>query len=70
MSILPAISLDGIVNLSVIEGGHNAESFSLFIDSTLDYMNPYPGPRSVLLMDNCTIHHAEEVEALVDERYV
>lgn len=68
MSILPAMCLDGIINLSVIEGGHNAESFSLFVDSTLDYMNPYPGPRSVLVMDNCPIHHAEEVEALVDER--
>jgi len=27
-------------------------------------MNPYPGPRSVLIMDNCQIHHVEEVEDL------
>nr|GAT52207.1 TPR domain protein [Mycena chlorophos] len=31
-------------------------------------MQPYPGPRSVLVMDNCRIHHVEEVEAICDER--
>lgn len=29
--------------------------------------NPYPGPRSVLVLDNCNIHHAEEVRALVED---
>ena len=24
-------------------------------------MNPFPGPRSVLLLDNCTIHHNYDV---------
>jgi len=27
--------------------------------------NPYPGPRSVLVMDNARIHHAEAIEDLV-----
>lgn len=26
---------------------------------------PYPGPRSVLIMDNARIHHGEEIEDLV-----
>jgi hypothetical protein len=29
--------------------------------------NPYPGPRSVLIIDNCNIHHAEEVRQLVED---
>jgi hypothetical protein len=29
--------------------------------------NPYPGPRSVLILDNCNIHHSEEVRALVED---
>jgi len=29
--------------------------------------NPYPGPRSVLIIDNCNIHHAEEVHQLVED---
>ena len=28
-------------------------------------MTPFPGPRSVLILDNARIHHAEEIEALV-----
>ena len=29
--------------------------------------NPYPGPRSVLILDNCHIHHAEEICELVED---
>lgn len=29
--------------------------------------NPYPGPRSVLVLDNCSIHHAEEIRHLVED---
>ena len=29
--------------------------------------NPYPGPRSVLVLDNCNIHHSEEVRKLVED---
>jgi hypothetical protein len=27
--------------------------------------NPYPGPRSVLVMDNARIHHADAIKDLV-----
>jgi transposase len=30
-------------------------------------MNPYPGPRSVLIMNNCVIHKGEEVQALFED---
>jgi hypothetical protein len=29
--------------------------------------NPYPGPRSVLILDNCNIHHSEGVRQLVED---
>lgn len=29
-------------------------------------LNPYPGVRSVVVMDNCAIHHDEEVRAIVE----
>lgn len=28
-------------------------------------MNPYPGPRSVILLDNARIHHSDEIRELV-----
>ncbi len=30
-------------------------------------MNPDPGPLSILLLDNCNIHRAEEICALVED---
>jgi hypothetical protein len=33
----------------------------------IPYTNPYPGPRSVIVLDNCNIHHAEEVRQLVED---
>jgi transposase len=29
-------------------------------------MNPYPGARSVILLDNARIHHSEQVTELVE----
>jgi transposase len=33
-------------------------------------MNAYPGPRNVLVMDNCSVHHVPEVAEKCDEKYV
>ena len=30
-------------------------------------MNPYPGPRSVLVVDNCRIHHNDAIRQLIEE---
>jgi len=29
--------------------------------------NPYPGPQSILVLDNCSIQHAEEIHVFVEE---
>lgn len=34
----------------------------------LEVMNPYPGPQSVLVLDNCKIHHVPGVEEMCEER--
>jgi hypothetical protein len=31
--------------------------------------NPYPGPRSVIVLDNCNIHHSEEVRELIEDDF-
>ncbi|KAJ7700416.1 hypothetical protein B0H17DRAFT_925474 [Mycena rosella] len=48
-SVLPALSLSGVLHLDVIAGSYNAASFNSFIDGLLDNMNPYPGPNSVIV---------------------
>jgi hypothetical protein len=57
-SILPAISLDGMLSVSIVEGSFNKFSFADFIEGVLDQMNPFPGTKSVVIMDNCRIHKA------------
>jgi len=69
-SLLPALSLDGILCLDIIEGSFNAVRFSQFIDGLLYVMNPYPGPNSVIVMDNCSIHKDQTIIEMIEEWYL
>jgi len=72
-SILPALSLDGVLHMSVEEGSFNAQTFQEFIAGLLMFMNPYDlhthPKNSVLVMDNCHIHKDEETLAMIHKRY-
>ena len=67
-SVLPAISLNSMIDYIVVEGAFNTELFTTFIKRLLDKMNPFPGPQSVLIMDNCSIHKAPEIHKLIESR--
>ncbi|TFY51280.1 hypothetical protein EVG20_g11074 [Dentipellis fragilis] len=67
-SLLPAISLDGIMALDIVEGAFKSLTFAEFIDGLLDRMNPFPGPNSVIVMDNCAIHKSPIVLEMILER--
>lgn len=69
-SILPGLSLDGILAVDIIEGSFTSKKFARFIDSLLDQMNPFPGPNSVIIMDNCRIHKSDAILDMIQERYV
>jgi hypothetical protein len=58
-SVLPALSLDGILHVNIIEGKY--DSFAEFIEGLLVQMNPFPGSYSVIVMDNCQIHKSDLV---------
>jgi len=67
-SILPVLTLDGLITWDIIEGSVTSERFVQFLrENVIPLTNPYPGPRSVLILNNCSIHHAEEVRQLVEE---
>lgn len=67
-SLVPALSLDGILHLEVIEGSFTADRFNTFVHNVLDRMNPWPQQNSVLVCDNASIHHSEELHALIENR--
>jgi hypothetical protein len=69
-SVLPALSLDGILHISIVQGSFNYKSFAKFIEGLLMQMNPFPAPNSVIVMDNCRIHKSPLVLDMIHEAYI
>jgi hypothetical protein len=69
-SLLPALTINGLIYSHVKVGGYNGEEFKQWLESLLEIMNPYPAPHSVLILDNCRIHHVPGIEEMCEERCV
>lgn len=67
--MLLVLSVDIIYSHSKI-GSYNGDQFMEWLEGLLSVMNPYPAPHSVLILDNCRIHHVPGVEELCEERSV
>ena len=64
ISVIAAISTNGLVTYDLVHGSVNGERFLQFLQGKLiPEMLPYDGenPHSILVMDNCTIHHVQPV---------
>ena len=68
--VLPALSIDGIVHADIQAATYTANTFNTFIEALLLCMNPFPGPCSVLIMDNASIHKSERLEEICAKRYI
>jgi hypothetical protein len=68
-SVLPAISVDGVLHLDVITHSWTAEEFEQYIETLLDNMNPYPQRNSVIVMDNASTHHFDGIREIIEARY-
>ncbi|KAF8240476.1 hypothetical protein L208DRAFT_1232809, partial [Tricholoma matsutake] len=55
-SLLPALSLNGIIHAKIVEGSFTTTLFHDFIEGLLDCMQPFPAPNCVIVMDNARIH--------------
>lgn len=67
-SVLPAISLDGVLHLTIQDRPYTAADFNSFVDALLDRMSPFPGPNSILIMDNASIHKSLQMIQMVHAR--
>ena len=61
ISTILAMSSEGVVTYEMITGTTNGETFFDFIrGSLIPCMQPFPAPGSILVMDNCSIHHIQK----------
>ena len=59
-SILPAYAIDGYIAWIIHKGSITTSIFNEFIQEyVLPICNEYPGPHSVLCLDNASIHYSE-----------
>lgn len=62
--ILAAYCYDGILHSNVSQGTTDSAKFEDFIADLLLRCETYPQPKSVLVMDNASIHHSASLERL------
>ncbi len=58
-SILPAYTVDGYMSTLILQESITTDIYNAWVrDEVLPHCSPYPGPRSVLIMDNASIHRS------------
>lgn len=66
VSAISAICSEGLLAHDILSGTTNGEKFCDFLRGCLiPCMQPFPAPRSILVMDNCSIHHVQPVKDLL-----
>lgn len=67
ISSVAAISSQGVLAYDFVTETMNGDRFLDFIRGKLiPCMQPFPAPNSILVMDNCSIHHIQPVELELD----
>jgi transposase len=69
-SLLPALALDGMIYAKVVEGSFTSLLFRDFLKVVLDHMQPFPAPKSVIVMDNAQIHKDPAIIEMIEQRYM
>ncbi|KAG2749003.1 hypothetical protein P692DRAFT_20654569, partial [Suillus brevipes Sb2] len=66
-SLCAAMTVEGYIAAQVVEGSFDAQEFYDFVaEDVLPHMNPFPAERSIIVLDNCRIHHSEDLVDLVE----
>ena len=68
-SVLPVYTLKGYIACEIRKGWYTKETFLSFIQyRVLPHCNAFPGPRSVIILDNARIHTDPDLEQLVEAK--
>jgi len=67
-SVLPALSINGYLDYIVFQGSITADLFVEFVEErVLPHCSLYPGPWSVLILDNASIHKDARLQQLCND---
>ena len=67
-SAIPVVSLEGVHDVYIAQGNMNGERFAKFTrECVVPILMPFNGsnPRSVVVMDNASIHHVQEISDII-----
>ena len=70
VSAVACMSCEGLLDVKTVRGTTNGDTFYEFVQThLLPYLMPFDGrnPQSVVVMDNCTIHHVQEVVTSIQD---
>ena len=66
INAIAAITSSGVLAFEIISDTVNGDCFFYYLrGSLIPNMMSFPNPRSILILDNCAIHHVEEVKDLL-----
>ena len=68
-SAIPVVSAKGVHDVYIAQGNMNGERFAKFVqECVLPILMPFNGsnPQSVVIMDNASIHHIQDVSDLIE----
>ena len=61
-----ALDYNGVMSWTSIEGTCSRKKFhNAFSDFFVPYLNPWPSPKSIFVLDNAKIHMLKELEGLL-----
>ncbi|KAJ7060781.1 hypothetical protein C8F01DRAFT_988117 [Mycena amicta] len=67
-TLTAAMSTKGYIATCIVEGSMNASQFFDFvIEDVMPHMKPYPDVQSVIVLDNCRIHHSEILKDVLND---
>ena len=66
-SILPALTIEGYISHIIFQGSITGALFEDFVEHhVLPNCTPYPGPRSIIILDNASIHKSTRLWELCE----
>jgi hypothetical protein len=69
ISAICSLSLDGMRSIRIVRETVDGDTFIRCLEEDIfPNMNPFPLPRSVLILDNASVHRHEEIFFLCQER--